>query len=231
MVFLSNIYSVLYNNADISLVMSNKRIKLAEFATANGIAYLTAYRHWQKGNIKGIQLPTGTILVEGWVEGNENTTHNLNAIIYTRVTNTASKQKLKEQVTSLTNFAQERGYNVMEVVEEIAPSFSDHRTKLVSVLYRTDWDILIIEDKATFMKFAFPYVEALLRRNGQEVLALRDYKKDTSDSLEELDSLISGAGDQELISLFTKVRGVMKTLIGIGGAKASIEESINTFLK
>ena len=40
---------------------------LKKFAEANNISYRTAYRHWQNGLLDGIKLPTGTILIKGWV--------------------------------------------------------------------------------------------------------------------------------------------------------------------
>ena len=38
-------------------------MKLSEYAKQNSITYVTAYRHWQRGYIKGKQLPSGTIVV------------------------------------------------------------------------------------------------------------------------------------------------------------------------
>lgn len=39
------------------------KIKLSTYAKRNDICYRTAYNHYKKGLIKGIQLKTGTILI------------------------------------------------------------------------------------------------------------------------------------------------------------------------
>ncbi len=38
-------------------------MKLSKYAKKNSISYLTAYRHWKQGLIKGKQLASGTIVV------------------------------------------------------------------------------------------------------------------------------------------------------------------------
>jgi predicted site-specific integrase-resolvase len=214
-------------SADIKTVMAIKRKKLAEFAREQGVAYITAYRHWQLGNIEGTQLPTGSILVSDWIDKSSINKEALNAIIYSRVTSSNKKQRLKEQTSSLTAFAEEKGYTIVDIVEEVAPGFSDHRTKLLSVLYRNDWNVLLIEDRNTFMKFSFPYIEALLRKNHQEIISLSDFVE--TEGADELTS-VPLSGEQELINLITKTRGVLKTLIGMGSTKQSIETPINSLL-
>jgi len=39
-------------------------MKLSEYAKKLGVTYVTAYRYWKKGIINGIQLPTGTIIID-----------------------------------------------------------------------------------------------------------------------------------------------------------------------
>jgi putative resolvase len=38
-------------------------MKLSQYARKVGVTYRTAFRWWQNGQIKGYQLPSGTILV------------------------------------------------------------------------------------------------------------------------------------------------------------------------
>lgn len=45
---------------------TTKRMKLSEFAKLNDLTYNSALRLFKKGEIKGIQTPSGTIRVEGW---------------------------------------------------------------------------------------------------------------------------------------------------------------------
>lgn len=52
---------------------TTKRMKLSEFAKLNDLNYKTALSLFKKGEIKGIQTPSGTIRVEGWnIEDEQN---------------------------------------------------------------------------------------------------------------------------------------------------------------
>jgi len=208
--------------------MGKTRIKLSKFAKEQGMAYITVYKHWQAGHIEGIQLPGGTILVSGWIDQSEQEGEKELAIIYSRVSFNNEKIRLKRQTADLTNFAHESGYEIIDTVEEVGASFSDRRTKLMSILHRTDWNVLIIDDSANLMKFGFPYLEVVLRNSGREIVAM---KQATPEDVEALDGIIENSGEQELIGLVNKVRTLTKSLIGVGGAKASIEKSIDSLYR
>lgn len=47
---------------------TTQRMKLSEFAKLNALSYRTALNLFNRGEIKGIQTPSGTIRVEGWAE-------------------------------------------------------------------------------------------------------------------------------------------------------------------
>jgi putative resolvase len=209
-------------------VANKKRIKLSDFAIQQGLTYITAYRHWQKNNIIGIQLPGGSILVEGWKDETSNAPEkeSKDVIIYARASVGSKKDELKKRTELLTQYANKEGYKILEIVEEIGYSFSDKRMQLMTVLYREDWDVLLVSDKHEFMKFGLPYIETLLRKNGQEIVALNDYT--ITNEISEGDTM---TGEQELANLFARTRSLMKTLIGVGGAKSVIDTAINNFLK
>lgn len=207
--------------------MAQKRIKLSQFAKEQNIAYATAYRHWSAGHIKGIQLPSGTILVEGWLdeEVRDNREKQL-AIIYSRVGSINRKQELKTRTAELTNFALEQGYEIIDTVEEIGSGFSDRRTKLFNILHRTDWDVLIAENESQLFKFSFPYVEVLLKQSGREVQFLRLDEEDPAD----LNAPVGVNGELELVTLFRKVSEFIKPIVGYNSSKKGINQHIDTLL-
>lgn len=214
-----------YRFHDDIIGMVQNRIKLSKFAKQQGMAYISVYKHWQAGNIEGIQLPSGTILVSGWVSEEKKKDEKELAIIYSRVFSPNQKNALKTQTVALTNFAHKQGYEVIDTVEEVGPGFSDRRTKLLSILHRKDWDVLIVEDTDNFMKFGFPYVEVLLRRDGQQIISFKDAQEHDPE-----DSVVQSTGEQELINLITRTRNLMKGLIGVGGQKIAIEKSITALV-
>ena len=58
-------------------------MKLSDYAKQQGISYLTAHRMWKRGELKGRQLSTGTILID-------TTTSVEGALIYARVSSKVS---------------------------------------------------------------------------------------------------------------------------------------------
>ena len=173
-----------------------------------------------------MQLPGGTILVSGWANSEPKAETKELAIIYSRVSSNNQKLRLKNQTASLVNFAHDQGYEVVETVEEVGTGFSDKRTKLLSILHRTDWSVLIVEDLGALMKFGFPYLEVILKQSGREVVFMNDIL-DTEPSLGEV---IEVNGELELVIFIKRVRDLTKSLIGVGGQKAALERSINQLI-
>ncbi len=58
-------------------------MKLSDYAKQQGISYRTAHRMWKRGELKGRQLSTGTILID-------TTTSVEGALIYARVSSKVS---------------------------------------------------------------------------------------------------------------------------------------------
>lgn len=207
--------------------MATQRKKLSVFAKEQGIAYITAYRHWQLGNIEGKQLPSGSILVSDWKDKDIQISDSLNVVIYARVPFSTQNQELKAQVTLLKSFAESKGYEIIDVVEEVGLGFSDHRTKFLSLLYRTDWNAMLVVDKERFASFGFPYIEALLRRQQQEIIVMDELAPSGDVDITN----VPLTQEQQLITLVQRTRGALKTLIGMGSVKSAIETSINALLK
>lgn len=205
--------------------MAKNRIKLSKFAEEQNIAYITAYRHWQKGNIDGMQIPGGTILVTGWKQEEETKDSEKElAIVYSRVSSNNQKLKLKTQTAHMVKFGEEQGYKVVDTVEEIGSSFSDRRPKLMSILYRNDWNVLIVESNSSLMKFGYPYFEALLKKEGKKIIS-HQAETETETSILE-GSKAENSGELEIVILVTAMRELMKPLIGVGGQKQRIENFI-----
>lgn len=186
------------------------RMKLADFAKVNGMGYSSVYRLWQQGHIEGVQLPTGTILVSGWkenkpVEGNR-------AIVYARVPTAKQKPLLDQQTASVCAYADRQGYTVVDVIEEIGLGFSDSREQFMEILNRTDWDILVVEDKEIAVKFGFEYLAAALAASNRSI----DFKTNLDANSETV-----------LIALFNNVRHVINPLLGAGASKKKIDNAIN----
>jgi len=196
-------------SADISSVIKNKRMKLSDFAKEQGMAYISVYKLWQQGHINGEQLPSGTILVDGWKT--TDSTQGNRAIVYARVPTDKQKIQLTLQIERVKEYAEEKGYEIVDVIEEIGFGFNPNREKFLEILQRDDWDVIVVENKEIPVKFGFDYFALALAASKRSI----DYKYDLENSAEFV-----------LNKLFVNMSTVLKPLFGISQKKA-IHESID----
>ena len=106
-------------------------MKLSQYAKQQGISYSTALRWWHQGVIRGYQAPSGTIIVEA---DSKQARARERVVIYARVSSPEHKEYLERQAERLVQYCTVRGYQVAQVVKEIASGVNDSRPKLLAVL-------------------------------------------------------------------------------------------------
>lgn len=90
--------------------ITQKRIKITEYARQQGLDRQTVYRMWRKGEITGIQLQSGTILIDITQEYDAQEQKRSNrAILYSRVSSSQNKDNLETQSQRLQDYAAARG--------------------------------------------------------------------------------------------------------------------------
>jgi putative resolvase len=189
--------------------VNKPRKKLSDFAREQGMAYISVYKLWQQGFIEGVQLPTGTILVSDWKK--DESEGKPRAILYARVATPKQKLLLENQIKSIEEYALRKNYQVVEIVEETGYGFTGNRQKMLEILERTDWDVLVVDNKEVPIKFGFDYLVAALASSGRSI--------DFQNNLES-DS------DNVLNSLFSNMNSLLKSLYVVG-QKRHIESSID----
>jgi predicted site-specific integrase-resolvase len=157
-------------------------MKLSEWAKKKGVSYKTAWRWFKKGYIKGYQMPTGTIIVE---EDGKKEKKN-RCIIYARVSDRQSKDNLERQAERLKEYAVANGYQIVRVVKEIGYGVNDKRKKLLEVLKKDDYDILLVEHKDRLTRFGFNYIKELLEQKGVKVEVVNETDDDKQDLTHDL---------------------------------------------
>ena len=163
-------------------------MKLSAYAKKKGISYLTAFRHWQKGYIKGEKLASGTIVVydEATTVHKENLT-----ILYARVSSSQNKTNLESQLTRLREFANAKGYKVVKEVKEIGSGLNDKRPMLEKVLASDDWNILLAEHKDRVARFGLNYLNVLLPKQGKQIEIINNVLEDKEDLMQDFVELIT----------------------------------------
>lgn len=170
-----------------------KMIKLSKYAKNNGICYMTAYRHFHLGLLKGVQLQTGTILIEdnNLIDEKIKKEQNKNVVLYARVSSTENRKNLDSQLNRLRDFASAKGYNIVKEVKEIGSGLNDGRRKLEQVFKNDDWNILLVEHKDRLARFGINYLEVLLNKQNKKIEIINQVNNEKEDVMQDFISIIT----------------------------------------
>ncbi len=164
-------------------------MKLRTFARSAGVRYETAWRWFKMGQIKGYQLPTGTIIItEGEAQPHENEPYRV--AVYARVSANEHRPNLERQAERLTAYCSVRGYQVAKVVKEVGSGVNDHRKKLLTILADPSLTLIVVEHRDRLTRFGFKYLEILLSMQGLTIEVLNPTETAIEDILADLTSII-----------------------------------------
>lgn len=163
-------------------------MKLSQWAKKEGISYVTAFNWFKNGKlpVEAYQTKTKTIIVKE----NFNANQKENIAIYCRVSSHNKKDDLERQVKRCSDFCFNNGWEINEIVKEIASGMNDSRPKLIKLFNKNPTKI-IIEHKDRLTRFGFNYIEYFLnKQNCQIVVINRDKQKD-DDLMKDLVSVVT----------------------------------------
>ena len=159
-------------------------MKLSDYAKQQGISYLTAHRMWKRGELKGRQLSTGTILID-------TTTSVEGALIYARVSSAENKSNLESQALRVERYCIARGYKIVGIVKEVGSGVNDSRKKLIKMLKRDDYNLIVCEHKDRLSRVGFNYIKVLLNQMGKDVEVINEAREEREDLMSDFVSIIT----------------------------------------
>ena len=170
-------------------------MKLSDYAKQQGISYRTAHRMWKRGELKGRQLSTGTILIDPNtpVEG---------AIVYARVSSAENKSNLESQALRVEQYCIARGYRIVGIVKEVGSGVNDSRKKLIEVFERDDYNLIVCEHEDRLTRIGFNYIKVLLNSQGKDVEVINQAREEKEDLMQDFISIIT--------SFCTRIYGLRK---------------------
>jgi predicted site-specific integrase-resolvase len=83
-----------------------------------------------------------------------------------------------------------RGYQVVQVVKEIASGVNESRPKLLSLLKDTSITRLVVEHKDRLTRFGFRYLETLLETQGRMIEVVNVAENDKEDLIADLVAIV-----------------------------------------
>jgi putative resolvase len=163
-------------------------MKLSQYAKKVGVTYRKAFRWWQNGDIKGYQLPSGTIVVTEGEERQESRTGQV--VIYARVSSHEQRANLERQAERLEDYCAAKGYQVSRVVKEIGSGVNDNRAKFLALLEDQRIHTIVVEHKDRATRFGFRYLDTLLKGQGRTLEVVNLEENNREDLLTDLVSII-----------------------------------------
>ncbi len=158
-------------------------MKLSEWAQQRGICYQTAWRMWKTGKlpVPACQLPSGTIVVDDVPAAG-------GVGLYARVSSTAEKERLDQQMRRLEVYAASMGWSVIDRAAEIASVTNENRRGLQKLLRNRQIRTIVCETPDRVLPSGFGYLDMALQSDGRRIIALEELfsPKDHETTLEEL---------------------------------------------
>lgn len=164
-------------------------MKLSTFAKEKGVSYRTVWRWWKSGIIKGVQMPSGTVILEK--EFDTVNSQDIKAIIYARVSSSQNKSNLESQSDRLQQYSIAKGYQIYKVIKEIGSGLNDKRPKLLEILNKEQFDILIVEHSDRLTRFGASYIESLLKLTNRKLEIVNVIDNDEQDLIQDFVSVIT----------------------------------------
>ncbi len=144
-------------------------IRLTEWASRQGIAYITAFRWARAGKVPGlVKAPSGRLFV------NLPSVAGKLAALYGRVSSSDQSADLDRQMERLRTFAAARGLAVAFEVRDIGSGLNGHRRKLSGLLRNPEVGIIVVEHRDRLARFGVEYVEAALSAQDRILVVMNE---------------------------------------------------------
>ncbi len=181
---------------------------LQEFADKLGISYKTAYRRYKSGMIPGAKqfVQNGKVFIPDDVvdtllgENSEDESNSkakqlpLRAVTYARVSSSDQRTtNLVYQSKRLNEFCEANGWVLVDSVSEVGSGLNDGRPKLTKLLYRTDYDLLVVEHKDRLTRFGFKYLEIIASLQNFKIVVVNSVEDNEGeeDIIQDLVSIVT----------------------------------------
>jgi putative resolvase len=110
--------------------------------------------------------------------------------LYARVSCAEHRENLERQVERLVQYCTVRGYQVTQIVKEIASGVTDSRPKLLALLKDHQTTRIVVEHKDRLTRCGFRYLETLLELQGRTIEVVNVAENDTEDLLADLVAIV-----------------------------------------
>ena len=165
-------------------------MKLSAYAKQLGIHYDTAWRMWQRGEIAGYQLPSGTIIVTV-PQAQPAPSRPQKVVVYARVSKARNRESLESQAARVAAFCAAKGWQVEKVVKECGSGLNDQRPQFLSLLSDPSISHIVVEHQDRCSRFGVAYIQALLKAQGRELVLVNEAQEEPADLMQDFVEIIT----------------------------------------
>ncbi|MEV8630783.1 IS607 family transposase [Streptosporangium sp. NPDC051023] len=145
-------------------------MNLKEWAKAQGVHPITAYRWYREGTLPVPARKVGRLILVGDVDPAPVPAREAITAVYARVSSADQKADLDGQVARVTAWVTGRGMSVDRVVTEVGSALNGRREKFLALLADPEVATIVVEHRDRFARFGAEYVEAALSAQGRRLL-------------------------------------------------------------
>jgi putative resolvase len=153
-------------------------MNLKEWALAQGVHPVTAYRWFREGRLPVPARRAGRLIL---VDPEPRPALSGRVVAYCRVSSADQKDDLERQAGRVVTGTTQQGLAVDQVVTEVGSGMNGHRRKLTRILSDPAVTVLVVEHRDRLTRFGFEHLAASLAACGRRVVVLDD--AETSDDL------------------------------------------------
>jgi predicted site-specific integrase-resolvase len=144
-------------------------VNLREWAIANGVHPVTAYRWFREGKLPVPATRVGGLIL---IDQPASTVPAGVSVVYAHVSSADQRQDLERQVARVTTWATTHELAVDRVVTEVGSALNGHRRSLLGLLGDPEVTTIVVEHRDRFARFGAEYVEAVLSASGRRLLVV-----------------------------------------------------------
>ncbi len=177
-----------------------KLYRTGKVAEILGVNRVTIIRWIRQGKIKAVRIGKEFRIPEDEVKRLLKGKIANMAVIYARVSSSDQKSDLERQVEYLKEYCSAKGYNVVEILTDIASGLNEKRRglrKLFGYVVNGKIDVVVISYKDRLTRFGFKYLEEFFSSHGVRIEAV--FGEEPKDLQQEL--------IEDLIAIVTSFAG------------------------
>lgn len=163
-------------------------MKLRDYAKEHGVTYRTAWNRYLQGKIPGATRDPNTGSI--YIKKEDSKYNKFKVALYARVSSNENRPNLEKQMERLREYANSKGYTIIEAIKEVGSGVNDSRQKLIKLLQKPTWGTLIVEHKDRLTRFGFNYIDSLLEFEGRKLEVMNLAETEKSDLIQDMISVL-----------------------------------------